>query len=136
MPSAFFIGRALAWAEGLRGTSRGASGSASGLHHHVVVLDLDRHGLCDVGARDQPRSRLHRNVVPARANARRITPGLAGAHVEFPAVPGAADDLAGPGIAVIARPIRFHQPRLFAVKEAAAPVRAAIVEREKLAAQI
>src|SRR5262249_31493108 len=28
------------------------------------------------------------------------------------------------------------QPRLFAVKEAAAPVRAAIVEREKLAAQI
>jgi hypothetical protein len=61
---------------------------------------------------------------------------LAGAHVEFPAVPGAADDLAGPGIAVIARPIGFHQPSLFAVKEAAAPMRAAIVEREKLAAQI
>src|SRR5215470_18468138 len=110
MRSAFFIGRALAWAEGLRGTSPGASGS------DVVVLDRDRHGLCDVGARDQPRSRLHRNVVPARAHARRITPGLAGAHVEFPAVPGAADDLAGPRIAVIARSIRFHQSRLLAVK--------------------
>src|SRR5262249_21863983 len=83
--------------------------------------DLDRHGLCDVGARDQPRSRLHRNVVPARANARRITPGLAGAHVEFPAVPGAADDLAGPGIAGIARSIRLHQPRLFAPQDAAGP---------------
>src|SRR5262245_66431553 len=109
-------------AEGLRGTSPGAS--ASGLYHHVVVLDRDRHGLGHIGAGDEPRSRLHRNVVPARAHARRITPGLAGAHVEFPAVPGAADNLAGPGIAVIARPIRFHQPRLFAVKEAAPPVRA------------
>src|SRR5262245_29008538 len=113
-----------------------AAGRAAGLYHHVVVLDLDRHGLGDVGAGDEPRSRLHQNVVPARAHARRITPGLAGAHVEFPAVPGTADDLAGPRIAVLAGSIRFHQPRLFAVKEAVTPVPPAIVEREKLAAQI
>src|SRR5262245_3922618 len=137
MRSVFFIGRALAW--GRRpdgGRSPGASASASGLYHHVVVLDRDRHGLSHIGAGDQPGSRLHRNVVPPRAHARRITPGLAGAHVEFPAMPGAADDLAGPGIAVMTRSIRFYQSRLLAVKEAAAPVRAAIVEREKLAAQI
>jgi hypothetical protein len=59
MRSAFFIGRALAWPKGLRGTSPRASGGASGLYHHVVVLDRDRHGLGDVGAGDEPRSRLH-----------------------------------------------------------------------------
>src|SRR5262249_16747836 len=86
------------------------------------------------GAGDELRSGLHRDRVAACAHARRITPGLAGAHVEFPAMPGAADDLAGPGIAVMARSIRFHQSRLLAVKEAAPPVPATIVEPEKLAA--
>src|SRR5215472_9598623 len=136
MPSAFFICRGLASGRRPEGDKRGAAARASGLDDHVVALDRNRHGLGDVGAGDELRSGLHRDRVAARAHARRITPGLAGAHVEFPAMPGAADDLAGPGIAVMTRSIRFYQSRLLAVKEAAAPVRAAIVEREKLAAQI
>src|SRR6516162_9830635 len=101
--------------KGPRGDKPAATGGVSGLDHHVVVLDRDRHGLGDVGAGDELRSRLHRDRVPARAHARRITPRLAGAHVEFPAMPGAADDLARPGIAVMARSIRFYQCRLLVV---------------------
>jgi len=62
MHSAFFIGRAPWRGPGPKiygGTSPRASGGASGLYHHVVVLDRDRHGLGDVGAGDEPRSRLH-----------------------------------------------------------------------------
>ena len=77
--------------------------AASRLHHHVVVLDADRHGFGHIGPGHQPRARLHRDRIGTRAHAGGVAPGLAGADVELPAVPGAADDLARAGVAVVAR---------------------------------
>src|SRR5262245_51211031 len=113
-----------------------APNSVSGLDDDVVVLDLDRHGFGDIGAGDQSRSGLDLHGVAAGANAGGIAPRLAGPDVEFPAVPGAADDLARAGVAIVAGPVRFHEPGLLALKQAAAAVRAAVVEGEELAAQI
>src|SRR5215470_386029 len=109
---------------------------ASGFDHDVVAFDRHRHGFGDVRPGNQPRPRLDRDRVAARAKAARVAPGLAGANVEFPAVPRAADDLARAGIAISAGSVRFHEAGLTALMEAAAPVRAAIVERKELAAEI
>src|SRR5882724_11420525 len=63
----------------------------SRLDHHVVVLDTDPERLGDVGALDQPGALLHRDAEAARLDLVGIAPGLAGADVELPGVPGAAD---------------------------------------------
>src|SRR6185312_7745549 len=110
--------------------------AALGLDHHVVVLDADRHGLGDIRPGHQPRARLHRDRIGTRTHAGGIAPGLTGADVELPAVPGATDDLARAGVAVVARPVRFHETGLLALAQAAAAMRTAVVEREELAAEI
>jgi hypothetical protein len=51
-------------------------------------------------------------------------------------MPRAADDLAAPRVAIFAGLGGLHQPGLPAVAQAAAFVRAAIVEREELAAEV
>src|SRR4029450_13389832 len=118
-------------------TSRGGrEDPASRLDDDVVVLDLHRHGFGDIRACDQAGSSLDLDGVAGGADAGGIAPGLAGADVEFPAVPGAADDLARTGVAIVAGSVRFHEPGLLALKQAAAAVRAAVVEGEELAAQI
>src|SRR5262245_2736457 len=118
-------------------TSRGGTEDpTSRLDDDVVVLDPHRHGFGNIGAGDQARSRLDLDGVAAGADAGGIAPRLAGADVEFPAVPGAADNLARAGIAIVAGPVRYHEPGLLALKQAAAAVRAAVVEGEELAAQI
>src|SRR5260370_1426341 len=83
-------------------------------------------------SRHQPRPRFDRYRIASRRNAGRITPGLTGADVEFPAVPGAANDLARTRIAVAAGLCRFHQPGLLAMEQTSAAVWAAIIERVEL----
>src|SRR5262245_22670735 len=118
-------------------TSRGRTEApVSRLDDDVVVLDLDRYGFGDIGAGDQARSRLDLDGVAAGADAGGIAPRLAGADVEFPAVPGATDDLARTGVAIVAGSVRLHEPGLPTLKQAAAAVRASVVESEELAAQI
>src|SRR5580704_9898973 len=63
----------------------------------------------------------------------RIEPGLAGAHVEFPAVPGAAQQLADAG-ALVDAGLRRRQPRhACRLVERRALVRAAVEQRKELA---
>src|SRR5436853_373875 len=82
------------------------------LNDHVVILDADRERLGLVGSFNELSALRNRNGVFARAQPLRVAPGLAGADVELPRMPGAADDLATPRIAVLARLGRLHQPGL------------------------
>src|SRR5918997_291954 len=70
------------------------------------------------------------------AHPARVEPGLAGADVELPGVPRAADHLAAPLVAVHAGLGRGDVARDDPVAEAAALVRAAVGEREELAAEV
>src|SRR5262249_24848208 len=68
----------------------------------VIALDRDLDGLGDIRALHHRRARLDIDRIGLHAEAARIAIGLAGADVEFPAVPGAADDLAKLGVFDIA----------------------------------
>lgn len=82
------------------------------LHHHVVTLDLDGDRLGDIRPLHDARARLDMSRIRLDAEAAGVAVGLAGAHVEFPAVPGATDDLPNllysisPGSLDCASPIR------------------------------
>src|SRR5262249_41169614 len=106
------------------------------LDHHVVVLDRHRERLGLIGAFDQLGAGLDRHRVLARAQALRIAPRAAGADVELPRMPGAADDFALPGIAILARLRRFEQAGAVTEREASALVRTTVVEREELAVDV
>ena len=88
------------------------------------------------GPSTKRRAGRHRNGELPRPDARRIAPGFAGAHVELPAMPRAADDLALARIAVLAGLARLDQPSETALAQAAALMRAAVGEREELALDV
>src|SRR5437879_6065428 len=94
-----------------------------GFHYHVFALHADRKRLGLVRTFNQLRALLDRHSITARAQALRIAPRLAGADIELPRVPRAADDLAAPRIAVFARLGGLHQSAELAVAQAAALVR-------------
>src|SRR5262245_18823312 len=112
------------------------AGDVLSLDHNVVVLDGHRHRFRHIGPGHQPRSRLHGYRIAARPHTARVAPGLPGTDVELPAVPGAADDLARARIAVAAGLVGLHRTGLPPGEQAAAAVRAAVVQREELAAEI
>src|SRR5262245_44099392 len=64
------------------------------LHDHVIVLDMDRERLRHVRPLLQFLATLDRDRIGADLDALRVEPGLAVAHVEFPAVPRAAQRFA------------------------------------------
>src|SRR5262245_65930560 len=68
---------------------------ASDVDDEVVLLDRDGEGLGDVRALGQLGAGLDLDRELPRLPGLRIAPGLAGANVELPAVPGAAQELAG-----------------------------------------
>src|SRR5688500_4431162 len=107
-----------------------------GVDHHVVVLDADREGLGDVRTLDQGAARLDRDGEVANAGAMGLAPGFAGAQVVFPAVPGAADDLAVARVAVLAGPRGLDQPYELALAQTGALVRATIEQGEELALHV
>src|SRR6185312_5774887 len=72
----------------------------------------------------------------AHADLRRIAERLSGTHIEFPAVPGATQDLAGPRIPVVTGIIGFDKAGQDALAHRAALVRAAIEQSEEFAAEI
>src|SRR5262249_61681184 len=71
---------------------RTARSSPRELDDEVILLDRDREGFRDIGPLHQRRPRLDRYLERPRASRVRIAPGLAGADVELPAVPGAAQE--------------------------------------------
>src|SRR6266403_1865655 len=77
-----------------RALSRAPRDEASQVHHHVVAFHRDRDGLRDVRPLHHARAGLDIDWIGFRPEPLRIAIGLTGADIEFPAVPGAADDLA------------------------------------------
>src|SRR6516165_4953715 len=68
------------------------------IHHHVIAFDGDFDGLRDIWALHHGGAWLDIDGIGLHAEAAGIAIGLAGADVELPAMPGAADDLAEPGV--------------------------------------
>src|SRR5262245_551156 len=71
---------------------------------------MDRAGLGHVGSLLQLLAAFDRDRIGAHLDALRIEPGLPGAHVELPAVPGAAQEFADT-VADINAGLRRGQPR-------------------------
>src|SRR5262245_12291644 len=112
------------------------SSSRSRLDDDVVIFDAHRERLGQIGSLDQFGTGLHRHGILPDAQAGRVAPGLAGADIELPAMPGAIHHFAAARSAVVTRLARLHEAGLDAEMEAAAPVRATIVERKELAAEV
>src|SRR6516164_8949824 len=81
----------------------------SDVDHHVLLLHRHRHGLCHVGPLYHALTLGDLHRVGPHLDAVRLAVRLAGADVEFPAMPGAADDLALARVAVASRLVRFDQ---------------------------
>src|SRR5215475_155566 len=94
---------------------------------------MHRKGIGDIGALLQFLAAFDRDRERAHLEALRIEPGLAVAHVELPAVPGATQQFAD-AIAVVDAGLRRCQPRdAGGLVQRRALVRAAIEQREELA---
>src|SRR6478609_4093277 len=116
-----------------RACARARRAGSSGLDGDVAVLDVNRKGLGDVRTLGQRFAVLDYDRVGPDLDALRVEPGLPGAHVEFPAVPGAAQQLADPG-ALVDAGLRRGQPRhARRLVERRAFVRTAVEQREELA---
>src|SRR5438445_749210 len=83
--------------------------SGRDLDYHELALDGGGEGFGYIWTGDQARlgvgagfpvhrARLDGGLIAPHPEPLRIDPRLAGAHVEFPAVPGTAHDLAGPSV--------------------------------------
>src|ERR1700733_10244818 len=70
-----------------------ARAKESGLDDHVVVLNMDRKGFRHIGSLGERLAILDDNRIGPDLDALGIEPGLAVAHVEFPAMPGATQQL-------------------------------------------
>ena len=103
------------------GRERSRSTCALHLDDEVVLLDRHREGLGDVGTLHQLLARLDRDLELPRPRRFRIAPGLAGADVELPAVPRAAQELA------LRAPAGTRRAR----RTAPAPTMLAVAERRR-----
>src|SRR5256885_17131081 len=94
---------------------------------------MHRKRLRHVGPFRQRLAVLYRHRIGPDPDALGVEPGLAGTHVELPAVPGAANEFADPR-ALVDAGFRRGQPRhARRLVERRAFVRAAIEQREELA---
>ena len=108
----------------------------SQIDHHVVAFHRHRERLRDVRSRHHTGARLDMDRIGLDPKPAGIAVGLAGADVELPAVPGAADDFAEPGVfdgAGIGR-LRKSDQRPLAQRRAL--VRAAVQQAEELALDV
>src|SRR5215475_3021177 len=70
--------------------SSGRRSNPRQIDHEIILLHRHCEGLGNIGAFDEARPRLDRDAELAGAGGVGIAPGLAGADIELPAVPGAA----------------------------------------------
>ena len=103
------------------------------LDNDVAVFDMDRKGLGHVGSLLQLLAALDRDGIGAYFHAVRIEPGLTGAHVELPAVPGASQELADAVADIDAGLGRGQARDTGGFRQRCALMRAAIEQREELA---
>ena len=96
----------------------------------IVLFDRHRKGLCDVGALHQGLAGFHFDLELPGAGRLRIAPGLAGANLELPAVPRAAQKLLMARQPVMAGSVGLHQRDDLALAQRSALMRAAVGQRE------
>ena len=109
---------------------------ALGLDNHVTVLDMDRKRLGHVRPFLQFLAAFDRDRIGAHFHPLRIEIGLPVAHVEFPAVPRAAQQFAD-ARALVDTGLRRGQPRdAGGLLQRRALMRAAIEQREELAIDV
>src|SRR6266478_6430866 len=106
---------------------------ALSLHNDVAVLDVDWKGLGHIRAFRQCLAVLDHHWIGPDLDAGRIEIGLAVAHVEFPAMPGAAQQLADPRTLIDAGLGRRQPRHARRPVERRAFMRAAVEQREELA---
>src|ERR1700730_2523062 len=82
----------------------------SRLDNDVAIIDMHWERLGHIGPLAQRLAVLDHDRIGPDLEALRIEPGLAGTHVEFPAVPGAAQEFADPR-ALVDTGLRRGQPR-------------------------
>src|ERR1700733_12617889 len=114
----------------------GKTGLRQHIDHDIVFFDPYGHSLGDVGPLNDGRARRGRYRISLRADALGGAIRLTGADVEFPTVPGTADDLALAGIAVLAWLGRKDEARHGAFAKAAALMGTAIQHAEEFAIEI
>src|SRR5258708_20689319 len=68
------------------------------IHHHVIALDRALDGLRHIRPLHHGRARLDIDGIGLGAKPLWVAVGLPGADIELPAVPGAEDDFAEPGV--------------------------------------
>ena len=106
------------------------------IHHHVIAFHRHRQGLGDVRPLHHGRARLDIDRVSAGAKAFGVAVRLAGADVEFPAVPGAAEDFAEPGVFDLAGIGGLREPDQRPFAQGRALMRAAVQQAEELAVDV
>src|SRR5437764_1008347 len=109
---------------------------ASHLDNDVAVLDVNRKGFGHIGPLGQRLAVLDHNRIGPHLDAVRIEIRLPGAHVELPAMPGAAQQFADAGT-LVDPGLRRGQPRdACRLVERRAFVGTAIEQREELAIEM
>src|SRR3954467_8525542 len=96
------------------------------LNHDIVLLNRHRYRFSHIRSFDNGLARRDLDGVTAEIDLGRIAKTLAGANVEFPAMPGAANNLAGAGVVVLTRFVRFNQSGHQPLAHRAALVRASV----------
>ena len=105
------------------------------IHHHVVALDRHRERLGDIGPLHHAGAGLDMRGIGFDAKAFGVAIGLAGADVELPAVPGAAQDLAQSGIDHSGLG-GLRKPDQWSFAQGGALVRAAVHQAEEFALDV
>src|SRR5882724_6009496 len=70
----------------------------SQIHHHIIAFHRDLDRLRHIRALHHACARLDVDGIGLGAETLRVAIGLPGADIEFPAMPGTADDLAQSGV--------------------------------------
>src|SRR5712671_716672 len=108
----------------------------SQIHHHIIALDRHRDRLRHVRSLHHARPRLDIGGIGFCAKPFGVAVGLAGADIEFPAVPGAADDFAWPGIFDLTGIGRLREPDQRPFAQRSTLMRAAVQQAEEFALDI
>jgi hypothetical protein len=108
----------------------------SEIDDEVVALDLDRNRFGDIRPLRDGGARLDIHWVRLHAEAARIAIALAGADVELPAVPGAAQDFARPRVFDLAGIFGLRKTNQWPLAEIGALMRTAVQQAEKFALDV
>src|ERR1700761_1954372 len=106
------------------------------IYHHVVAFHRDLDGLRHIWPLHHGSARFDIDRISLHPKAFWVAIGLAGADVELPAMPGAAQDFAEPGVFDLTGIGRLRKPDQRSFAERRALMRAAVHQAEELALDV